>query len=183
MERASDSRGRKGKHKGREGGMMRWGEARAWGFTCRYTLTHQCGYLGRHLAVPPRLTGCLRIVFEELHHLLNTLLPLCPCPCPNLSIHPSRHSSVHPGLARSDSAHWWARRWEMEGEGTPWGKEGCKDTLVVLLHSDAMLVTHARAYITYAYITHTQTHDVCKLTQRFWGRMDEIYLRLSVELK
>lgn len=40
-------------------------------------------------------------------------------------------------------------------------KEGCKDTLVVLLHSDAMLAMHARAYI-----THTQTRGVCKLHKK-----------------
>lgn len=47
------------------------------------------------------------------------------------SIRPFRHSNLHPGLARSDSARWWVRRWEMEGEGTPWetggmqGHAGC----------------------------------------------------------
>lgn len=128
IERASDGRGKKGGvQRQRGGGVIRWVEARAWGFTCRYTLAHQCGYLRGHLSVPPRLTGCLHIVFEELHHLLNTLLPLSLYPCPNPSIHPSIHPAVQtstqawPGVTVPTDERGW---WEMEGEGMPWGKEG-----------------------------------------------------------
>ncbi len=177
--------------------MIRWVEAWTWGFTRRYTLTHQCRYLGWHLSVPPRLAGCIHIVSEELRHPAATLLPLFHHPYFNPSVHPTIQTSTQAcpgwhcpqmGEAMRDGGRGDAM-WDWDG-GV---KKGGKDTRVVLLHSNVALVILAwvcsNAHNVCNYRQGNRRRELLKgsssLTQQFLFCMDKILNSecLLVELK